>query len=63
MELEKLDTLYGEVARTINEMIPKNGKRVCLYAEILDDSAEINFYYRLIGENEYRYSHNMRIWY
>ncbi|WP_111292757.1 immunity protein YezG family protein [Bacillus safensis] len=59
MELEKLDTLYGEITHTINEMIPKDWEEVCLYAEILDDSAEINFYYRLKGESEYRYSHNI----
>ncbi|MCM2988283.1 antitoxin YezG family protein [Bacillus safensis] len=59
MELEKLDTLYGEIAQTINEMIPKEWEEVCLYAEILDDSAEINFYYILMDENEYRYSHNI----
>lgn len=59
MELEKLDTLHGKIAQTVNEMIPKDWDEVCLYAEILDDSAEINFYYRLKGENEYRYSHNI----
>ncbi|MEH6872647.1 immunity protein YezG family protein, partial [Bacillus safensis] len=58
MELEKLDSLYGEIAETVNEMIPKEWDEVCLYAEILDDSAEINFYYRLKGETAYLYSHN-----
>ncbi|MEH7231861.1 immunity protein YezG family protein, partial [Bacillus safensis] len=56
MELEKLDSLYGEIAETVNEMIPKEWDEVCLYAEILDDSAEINFYYRLKGETAYLYS-------
>ncbi|MFJ5965886.1 antitoxin YezG family protein [Bacillus sp. NPDC093026] len=59
MELEKLDSLYGEIAQTVNEMIPKEWDEVCLYAEILDDSAEINFYYRLKGETEFLYSHNI----
>ncbi|PRS47452.1 immunity protein YezG family protein [Bacillus sp. MZGC1] len=59
MELEKLDSLYGEIAQTVNEMIPKEWDEVCLYAEILDDSAEINFYYRLKGETAFLYSHNI----
>ena len=27
MELEKLDSLYGEIAQTVNEMIPKSGTK------------------------------------
>lgn len=37
----------------------KEWDEVCLYAEILDDSAEINFYYRLKGETAFLYSHNI----
>lgn len=59
MELEKLDSLYGEIAQTVNEMIPKEWDEVCLYTEILDDSAEINIYYRLKGETKFLYSHNI----
>ncbi|PCK21354.1 TIGR01741 family protein [Bacillus pumilus] len=60
MEHGSIETLYNDIAQKINDMIPVEWNEVCLYAEVLDDSAEINFYYSLKEkEHKFLYSHNI----
>lgn len=43
METQKMGELYQKIAEHLNEMIPFQWKKIVLYAEILDDSAEYTF--------------------
>ncbi|MCM2988292.1 antitoxin YezG family protein [Bacillus safensis] len=43
--MESIEHFYKKIAESINEMIPCNWDKVWMYAEILDDSAEIIFYF------------------
>lgn len=40
---KKVGELYQKIAEHLNEMIPSQWKKIILYAEILDDSADIYF--------------------
>ncbi|MCY8486949.1 antitoxin YezG family protein [Bacillus atrophaeus] len=59
METPKMGDLYQRIANQINEIIPSEWENVYLYAEILDDSSEVYFYFNIPGENEFLYSHNI----
>lgn len=37
--------LYQKIAEQINEIIPSEWEKVALYAEILDDSSEVYFFF------------------
>ncbi|MDR0125747.1 immunity protein YezG family protein [Bacillus zhangzhouensis] len=43
--MEELESNYKKIAESINEMIPCDWEKVWMYAEILDDSAGITFYF------------------
>ncbi|WP_111292579.1 immunity protein YezG family protein [Bacillus safensis] len=43
--MEELEVNYKNIAETIDEMIPCDWDKVWMYAEILDDSAGITFYF------------------
>ncbi|MBD0408796.1 antitoxin YezG family protein [Bacillus sp. 1021] len=57
METQKMDLLYQKIAEQINEMIPSQWKKIVLYAEILDDSADIYFYFTTLNNSDYLFSH------
>ncbi|MFT0803485.1 antitoxin YezG family protein [Bacillus swezeyi] len=59
METEKMEKLYQQLAEGINEIIPTEWEKVYLYAEILDDSTEVFFYFNMPQNEEYIYSHNI----
>ncbi|WP_281515174.1 TIGR01741 family protein, partial [Bacillus licheniformis] len=59
METEKMEKLYQEIAEGINEIIPTEWEKVYLYAEILDDSSEVFFYFNVPQNKDYIYSHNI----
>ncbi|MFC9277423.1 TIGR01741 family protein, partial [Bacillus spizizenii] len=59
MDTPKMGDLYQRIANQINEMIPSEWENVYLYAEILDDSSEVYFYFNIPGKNEFLYSHNI----
>lgn len=54
-----MEKLYQEIAEGINEIIPTEWEKVYLYAEILDDSTEVFFYFNMPQNEEYIYSHNI----
>lgn len=37
--------LYQQIAEQLNEMIPSGWTKIILYAEILDDSSEVYFFF------------------
>lgn len=51
--------LYQKIAEHLNEMIPFQWKKIVLYAEILDDSADIYFYFTTPNNSDYLFSHNI----
>ncbi|MGW7760798.1 immunity protein YezG family protein [Bacillus velezensis] len=57
MNNEKMGELYQKIAEHLNEMIPFQWKKIVLYAEILDDSADIYFYFTTPTNGDYLYSH------
>lgn len=59
MEMEPSNEVYQEILNTINEIIPVNWENVLLYAEILDDSREVYFFFNTNKQQEYIYSHDI----
>lgn len=59
METTKMEQLYQKIAEKINDMIPSEWMRVTLYAEILDDSREVYFFFNTHEDEEYIYSHDI----
>ncbi|WP_415273393.1 immunity protein YezG family protein [Bacillus siamensis] len=59
MNNEKMGELYQKIAEHLNEMIPFQWKKIVLYAEILDDSADIYFYFTTPNNSNYLFSHNI----
>ncbi|MEC0985401.1 immunity protein YezG family protein [Bacillus safensis] len=57
--MEKIEENYKEIAEIINEMIPVEWDKVWMYAEIVDDSSEVNFYFCNPGNEELIYGHNI----
>lgn len=50
--------LYQKIAEHLNEMIPSQWEKIVVYAEILDDSADIYFYFTTPNNNsDYLFSH------
>ncbi len=54
-----MEQLYQKIAEKINDMIPSDWMRVTLYAEILDDSREVYFFFNTQEDEEYIYSHDI----
>ncbi|QHK03284.1 putative antitoxin YezG [Bacillus velezensis] len=54
-----MDLLCQKIVEQINEMIPAEWERVILYAEILDDSSEVFFYFNTPHSEDFIYSHNI----
>ncbi|CAM5417576.1 MULTISPECIES: immunity protein YezG family protein [Bacillus] len=59
METKEMESLYREIARNLNEMIPVEWDTIWMYAEMLDDSASALFYFTVPNKEEYFYSHNI----
>lgn len=59
MKTEKMGEIYQQIADGINEIIPSEWERVILYAEILDDSSEVFFYFNTPQNEDFIYSHNI----
>lgn len=59
METEKMGIIYQKIAEQINEIIPFEWEKVALYAEILDDSTEVYFFFSIPQDQEYIYSHDI----
>ncbi|MCM2988281.1 antitoxin YezG family protein [Bacillus safensis] len=57
--MEELEVNYKKIAETIDEMIPCDWDKVWMYAEILDDSAGINFYFTEPNNEERVYGHDI----
>ncbi|MBG9912801.1 hypothetical protein ABD83_15445 [Bacillus xiamenensis] len=57
--MEELEVNYKKIAETIDEMIPCDWDKVWMYAEILDDSAGINFYFTEPNNKERIYGHDI----
>ncbi|CAM5420606.1 hypothetical protein [Bacillus safensis FO-36b] [Bacillus safensis subsp. safensis] len=45
METKEMESLYREIARNLNEMIPVEWDTIWMYAEMLDDSASALLFY------------------
>ncbi|MGG0000578.1 immunity protein YezG family protein [Bacillus velezensis] len=57
MNNEKMGELFQKIAEHLNEMIPFQWEKIVLYAEILDDSADIYFYFTTPNNSDYLFSH------
>ncbi|MCM2988257.1 antitoxin YezG family protein [Bacillus safensis] len=57
--MEKIEEDYKRIEEIINEMIPVKWDKVWMYAEIIDDSSEVNFYFCNPGNEELIYGHDI----
>lgn len=52
--------LNQQIAEHLNDMIPSDWTKIILYAEILDDSSEVYFFFNNTPQSEeYIYSHDI----
>lgn len=51
--------LYQQIGKHLNEIIPSEWTKIFLYAEILDDSSEVYFFFNTPQSEEYIYSHDI----
>jgi uncharacterized protein (TIGR01741 family) len=56
---QKLNEIYGEVANTLNIIIPEKWDKVLLYGEINEDTRTAFFNYYPVGKKESIYSHDI----
>ncbi|ODS06419.1 putative antitoxin YezG [Bacillus velezensis] len=59
METAKMCQLYQQIAEGINDIILSEWEKVILYAEILNHSSEVFFYFNPPQTKDYIYSHNI----
>jgi uncharacterized protein (TIGR01741 family) len=45
METKKMETLYQQIANTLNNMIPEEWEKLFLYSEIREGFSQVYFYY------------------
>ncbi|MCK6162454.1 MULTISPECIES: immunity protein YezG family protein [Bacillus] len=57
--MESIEQYYKKIAEAINEIIPCDWDKVWMYAEILDDSAGITFYFTEPNNEECVYGHDI----
>ncbi|MGF9725748.1 immunity protein YezG family protein [Bacillus safensis] len=51
--------LFKKIAEEVNEIIPTGWYEVVLYAEVLEDSSEVFFFFKTDCDKEYIYSHDI----
>ncbi len=54
-----LENIYLQIADVIRRMIPSEWSKVVLYAETLDGSREVYFFFQTPENDEYIYSHDI----
>lgn len=54
-----MTSIYKRIAKCIHEMIPCEWEKTWLYAEILDDSASVIFYFLQPEDDELVYAHHI----
>ncbi|MGV2804247.1 DUF600 family protein [Clostridium perfringens] len=59
METKKMGEIYGVIANKLNDMIPDKWEKIYLYAEVLDDSREVYFYFKSLTNKELVYGHDI----
>lgn len=59
MELKNIDEIYGVIANKVNDIIPDQWTNIYLYAEILEDSREVYFYFKSLTNNNLVYGHDI----
>ncbi|MCM2988258.1 antitoxin YezG family protein [Bacillus safensis] len=55
--MRKQADLFKRIAEEVNEIIPTDWYKVVLYAEVLEDSSEVFFFFKTDDQKEYIYSH------
>ena len=59
METKRMNEIYENIAKQINDMIPTEWEKVWMYAEVLEDACEVYFYFSPIESKEVVYSHDI----
>ncbi|MCY7949285.1 antitoxin YezG family protein [Bacillus inaquosorum] len=54
-----LEKTYLQITDVIGKIIPADWSKIVLYAEILDDSREVYFFFQTPENDEYIYSHDI----
>ncbi|MCM2988268.1 antitoxin YezG family protein [Bacillus safensis] len=57
--MEELEQYYKKIAETTDKMIPVEWDKVWMYAEVLDDSSGITFYFTEPNNEERVYGHDI----
>ncbi|WP_329767500.1 antitoxin YezG family protein [Bacillus nitratireducens] len=56
METKKMDIIYQEIGTRVDEIIPGDWEKIYLYAEVLNDSTEVFFYFSIPTKEGFVYS-------
>lgn len=59
MDMKQIELIYQKIANKIIGIIPVDWSKVYLYAEVLDDSTEVYFYFNPKDRDELVYSNNI----
>ncbi|MCW8784743.1 TIGR01741 family protein [Bacillus velezensis] len=59
METRKMPDLYQLISQNLNDIIPCEWTKICLYAEVLDDSTMVLFHFRTPENNQIIYSQDI----
>ena len=50
-----LTPYYQKIASALNDIVPKNWDEIVMYGEELSDVSSVGFYFKLVGEDKFRY--------
>ena len=59
METKKTQDLYQLISQKLNDIIPCEWTKIYLYAEVLNDSTMVLFYFRTPENNQINYSQDI----
>ncbi|KIV73267.1 hypothetical protein SZ39_2154 [Bacillus mycoides] len=59
METKEMEIIYQEIGTRVDEIIPGDWEKIYLYAEVLNDSTEVFFYFSIPTKEEFIYSNDI----
>ncbi|MGR3774574.1 antitoxin YezG family protein [Bacillus paramycoides] len=59
METKEMEIIYQEIGTRVDEIIPGDWEKIHLYAEVLNDSTEVFFYFSIPTKEGFIYSNDI----
>jgi uncharacterized protein (TIGR01741 family) len=59
VETKEMEIIYQEIGTRVDEIIPGDWEKIYLYAEVLNDSTEVFFYFSIPTKEEFIYSNDI----